>query len=169
MQFEQFIFKYFWAAAFIITCINVIYMKRLSIKYIDNDPESIADYNKIVKWALFWMNLPWIVMGIGCTIGNVPTMFHFFRPRDGNPFVLAWFAILFFLYALSIYWIFFCEGAERLAKYGLVRYNAPGKSGSISNPTIVKLIFILCLSGGLIAAIAMCTIDIPIPDFSPNP
>ena len=56
-------------------------------------------------------------MGIGCTVGGVPTVFHYFQPRDGNPFVLAWWAVFFALYIIGAYWIFFSNGAHILTKY----------------------------------------------------
>jgi len=109
------------------------------------------------------MNLPWIVMGIGCTIGGVPTVFHFCRPRDGNPFVIAWWVILFIEYILGFYWIFFCKGAEKIAKFGMISYQALWKTGNISSPKMVKLVCLLFLIGGLIAAISMWVKEIPLP------
>lgn len=155
--------KYFWAIAFLITCSHVLFFKAPSKSDIEENPEASQDYNKLKRGYLFWMNLPWIVMGIGCTIGRVPTVFHYFRPRDGNPFVIAWWVIFFIIYILDFYWIFFCKGAEKVVKYRMISYYSFGKSGKISDPKIVKLMHLLILSVGLIVATCMWTTDTPIP------
>ncbi len=157
--------QYFWAIAILVTCLNVLFFKGRSKSVIAEDPEALQDFNKLMRGYLFWMNLPWIVMGIGCTLGGVPTVFHYFRPRDGNPFVIAWWVTVFIEYIFSFYWIFFCQGAEKLAKFGMISYYSFGKTGKISSPSMIKIMFLLCLSGGLIAAIAMWTTDIPLPQF----
>jgi uncharacterized membrane protein YedE/YeeE len=157
--------KYFWAIAILITCSNVLFFKGPSKSDIEEDPEASQDYNKLIRGYLFWMNLPWIVMGIGCTIGGVPTTFHYCRPRDGNSFVIAWWVIVFILYILDFYWIFFCKGAEKVVKYGMFSYYSFGKNGKISNPKMVKLIHLLFPIVGLIVAIAMWTTDTPLPPF----
>ena len=154
--------KYFWVAAILVTCVNVVMLKRRPKPDIEDDPEASEDYSRLIRGYLFWMNLPWIVMGIGCTIGGVPTVFHYFRPRDGNPFVLAWWGSVLILYILSIYWMFFCKGAEKLAKYRMISYSSFRNAGYISSPKMVKLALLLCLTGGLIAAIMMWTIDMPL-------
>jgi hypothetical protein len=155
--------QYFWAIAIIVTCLNVLFFKGRSRSVIAEDPKALQEFKKLMRGYLFWMNLPWIVMGIGCTIGGVPTVFHYLRPRDGNPFVIAWWVIVFIEYILSIYWIFLCKGAEKFAKFTM--HNCSFCNRNISSPTMIKLMFLLCLSGGLIAAIAMWTTDITLPSF----
>ncbi len=121
--------------------------------------------NRFLLGYLFWMNLPWVVMGIGCTIGGVPTVFHYFRPRDGNTFVLAWWGAVLVLYIVSIYWVFFCGGVEKLGNYQFFYYRYIGSSVPISSPNAIKLLFALCLAGGIIAAVFMWTVDMPLPEF----
>ncbi|MGD9366823.1 MAG: hypothetical protein PVH87_14070 [Desulfobacteraceae bacterium] len=83
----------------------------------------------------FWMNIPWIVMGFGCTVGGVPSVWHYFRPSDGNPFVLAWFGSVFFLWIAGTIWLFFQNGAETLAKHpGAIEFRIGFKRKEVSNP-----------------------------------
>jgi hypothetical protein len=90
MLIHKIFIQYFWAIAILVTCLNVLFFKGRSKSVIAEDPEALQEFKKLMRGYLFWMNLPWIVMGIGCTIGGVPTVFHYLRPRDGNPFVIAW-------------------------------------------------------------------------------
>lgn len=160
--------RHFWAAAILVTGINAVTLKYWAKKHINENPELAAGYDKMIRGYFFWLNLPWFVMGIGSTIGGVPTVFHFFRPRDGNFFVLAVWLTVFIEWILSFYWIFFLKGAEKLAEYRMVVYSGLGKFGYISNPLLVKLIYLLSIAGGLIATVAMWTKDITIPPFLPE-
>jgi len=157
--------RYFWAICILVTCLNAVILKGRSKSHIEGNPELAEGYRKLIRGYLFWMNLPWIVMGIGCIVGGVPTMFHFLRPRDANPFVIVWWAVLFVLYGLSFYWVFLCKGAETLAKYEMISYSSFGDTGHVSSPKVVKLIFLLFLAAGVVAAIAMLTTDVPVPSF----
>ena len=102
-------------------------------------------------------------MGVGCTIGGVPSLWYYFRPRDGNPFVLAWWLSVLILYVLTVYWIFFNKGAEKLARNRVISFYRFGEVSFISNPTIIKLLFLLCIAGGLVAGAVMWAVDMPIP------
>ena len=55
---------------------------------------------------------PWLVMGLGVWVGGVPTLWHFFNPRRGNPWVLAWWGVVIGINLLLFLWIFFRDGAE---------------------------------------------------------
>jgi hypothetical protein len=140
--------KYFWVIAMVVTSFNAIIFKRQSKQHIRDNPNLADGYDKMIRGYLFWLNMPWFVMGIGCTFGGIPTVFHFFRPKEGNVFVIAWWLSVFILWIVSFYWILFQEGAEKLAKYRIVHFSSPGgKTGYISNPLHIKLIYLLCLVG----------------------
>ena len=152
--------KYFWAIAILVSCINAVmvgsYMKT----------SATIDRVKMMLAAALWLNVPWIVMGIGSTIGGVPSVWYYFRPRDGNPYVLAWWATILILYAISSYWVFIGNGASKLAKLEIIRCYGLGKTITICNETAVKIIFLLMLSGGIIAAAIMWFVNIPLPPFA---
>ncbi len=156
--------KWFWAMGIATTCANAIIYARRAQKEIRKNPELEEGYRTLIKGFLIWGNIPWIVMGIGCLVGGVPSLFHFFRPRDGNPFVLSFFASVFLIWVLGTHWLFFQGGAEKLAKHpGLITYHTFGKSGNITNPAVIKLFWLLCIAGGIVGAAIMFTVDIPIP------
>ena len=102
------------------------------------------------------------MLGIGCVTVGLPSVFHIFRPRDGNPYVLAFFASAFLIWARGTYWLLFQNGAEMVVKHpGLLNV-------SLESPTTVKILWLICLAGGLCAVIAMFTQDIPLPLGSVN-
>ena len=150
--------KWFWAAGIAVTCANAAIFRVRARKRIQEAPELEDGYRKIIKGFVIWGNIPWLVMGIGCTVGGVPTLFHYFRPRDGNPFVLAFFASVFLVWFLGTFWLFFRNGAEMLVRHpGLFNHD-------FRSPTMVKLLWCLCLAGGVLAVVMMFTHDMPIPE-----
>jgi hypothetical protein len=138
------------------TFLNVYFMKRRVKPYITENPSLQDGYNKIFKAMLTWGNLPWVVMGYGILTNNVATMFHFFRPQDQNPYVLAWFASIFLIYLLLLYWVFFKNGAEILIKYRGV-FNQDFKS-----VILIKGMVLLTIVVGVVATVAMYSMDIPL-------
>jgi hypothetical protein len=117
---------------------------------------------KMIIGASFWLSITWIVMGIGSIIGNVPTIIHFLRPRDGNPYVLVWWASVLLLYIIGAYWIFVGKGALKLANSGVMQLNTPNGPKPISEKN-VKLIFLLNLFGVIIFTLVMWLVNIPLP------
>lgn len=164
MTFFKIFSSYFWAFAILTTYFNAAFFKRSAKDNIQQNPELAAGYSKFIRNYSFWMNVPWFVMGIGCIFDRL-TFWHYLRPGDGNPFVIAWWILMPVLYVLSFYWIFFRKGAEKLAEYQIVRYSSSGRFGHISNSMKTKLGYLLCLAGGIVVAVAMLTKNIPLPPF----
>ena len=82
-----------------------------------------------LAWATF---SPWLLMGIGQLSGLVPSIWYYFRPQDGNPFVVLWFVAMFLMSASFAWWLFFAGGASRvdelhlmelMGHYGRTRYS----------------------------------------------
>ncbi len=152
--------KWFWAACIIVTFLNGAVFHFRAKKRIQENPDLEKGYQKIIKGFVTWGNLPWIVMGIGCTVGGIPSVFSYFHPQDGNPYVLAFFASVFLVWILGSYWILFRGGAQELVTHpGMFNYE-------ITSPTIIKLVWIACLVGGIVAAVLMFTQNIPVPNVS---
>ncbi len=111
------------------------------------------------------MGLPWVVMGVGILSGDVSTVFDYFRPKEGNIYVLAFFGVLFFEYTLGTLWLFARGGAEVLAKHpGFIQMRGT-KTKDITNPTQIKIFWLLCLIGGVAAFFMMWHSNIEIPKF----
>lgn len=161
MTIFDFVSKYAWAVFIIVTMMNAAIFRFRSRKHIEADPKLAEGYDSLIRGFIFWANIPWVVMGVGCTIGGVPTIWHYFRPQDGDPYVLAWFASVFFVWLMGSYWLLFKGGAEKMAKHpGLLRASIVG---DVSNPIAIKILWVLCLIGGIVGVVMMWTQDVLLP------
>jgi hypothetical protein len=166
MEMFNFISEYFWVVAIITTVINALIFRKRSRKYIQNNPKLEEGYSILFRGYLFWLNIPWLVMGIGYTAGGVPSVWHYFRPKDGNPFVLAWFGSVFVLWILGTIWLFFKGGAEMLSTHpGALIIHYGFKTKAVTNPILFKIFWMVALAGGIFGAAFMWLTDIPIPEF----
>jgi hypothetical protein len=166
MKMFDFISKYFWLIAIGVTVINALIFKSRAKKHIKENPKLEEGYSTLFRGYFLWANIPWIVMGIGCTIGGVPSIWHYFRPRDGNPYVLVWFASVFFLWILGTYWLFQKGGTEILSTHpGAIILYYGYKTKEITNPTTIKIFWLLALAGGILGVTFMWFMDIPIDTF----
>ena len=149
----------------VVTCLNARIYKTQSKKYIAQNPDLAEGYAKLIKGYVIWLNLPWVIMGIGSTVGGVPSTFHYLNPQSGNPYVLAWFGSVFLLWILGSIWIFFMGGAEALAKHpgAIQTHSLFSKGKNISSPTAIKLFWCLCLLGGIFGVVMMWTQQLPVP------
>ena len=149
-------FKYFWAIALILSIPNTFFMKRRFRRYIEVDPSLKEGYSRILRHFVFWSNLPWVVMGTCMFLGDIPYILFFFRPQDGDPYVLAWYFTIYALWVLTACWIFLRGGAEQLVKHpGFI--NIPFRS-----EIAVKALCILMLACGIVGVFMMYVMDIPI-------
>ena len=148
---------HFWLFAIAGTFFQVFQTKKRIKKYIQAKPELEPGYNSLLRGMFFWFNVPWVVMGIGMLSGRVPTMLHFFRPRDGNPFVSAWFATVIALWLLGTFWLVAKKGAEKLVEY-------PGfLTTEVKTPKQVLVTWFLSLLGGIVGVVMMWVMNVPIP------
>jgi hypothetical protein len=153
------ILKYIWGIAIAGGCVGAFIM-GLRMKETTTKARL-----KMMLGAAFWLNVTWIVMGIGFTIGGVPSIWNYLRPRDGNTFVLVWWASVLALYIIGSYWIFLGQGAAKLAKSGVIRYRSAGKTTTVSSEKGIKLIFLLNLAGAIIFAAVVWFVNIPLPPY----
>ncbi len=90
-------------------------------------------------------------------IGRIPSVFDFFQPKNGNPYVLAFHASALLEMLLAANWIIFRGGAEMLVKH-------PGiLNGDFRSPRTVKLLAAAFLASGLTAETIMFLNLIPLP------
>jgi hypothetical protein len=143
----SFFTKYFWLLALLATFYNATYLKKKSKRYIESDSSLEEGYEKLYRGYLFYMSLPWAVMGIGVIFGNVQSMFDFFSVRSTNPFVWLFLITLVILWMFDFVWITFRGGAEFLVKH-------PGViSPTIKSPFVIKIFNLLTLACGVGALI----------------
>jgi len=150
--------KYFWIFGIFVTSMPVFAARKAAKDYARENPDLAPGYRKLFCGYLILLSLPWIVMGVGCTVGGVPSVWHFFNPKDGNPYVLAWFASNFIMLAVISYWIFFMGGAQMLIRHHNVL------SIDTSNPAVIKLVWTGFLVLGITILLIMWTVHIPIEE-----
>jgi hypothetical protein len=86
-------------------------------------------------------------MGAGIVVGGVPSLLHYFDPRQG-PFVIAFYVSVVVVWILTAYWVFLKGGADALIRHpGLL--NLPSQ-----DPRAVKGLLVLLLASG-VAALTM--------------
>jgi hypothetical protein len=102
------LFKHVWVLFIGVTLINAFALKFRSKKYIDQNPSLEEGYEKLFRGYIFYMNLPWVVLGIGMLIGNFNSVFDvMFGFRNRNIFTFMFFGTVIILWILSIVWIYF--------------------------------------------------------------
>ena len=140
-----YIFKYVWVLFILVTLINAFSLKSRSKKHIELDPSLAGGYEKLFRGYLFYMNLPWLVLGMGMLLGGFDSVFELlFGFRSGNIFTLLFFGTVIGLWILSVIWIFFLGGAEFLIEH-------PGVLNSnVRSPLMIKIWFALSLAGGIL-------------------
>ncbi|MBW1985419.1 MAG: hypothetical protein JRI53_11925, partial [Deltaproteobacteria bacterium] len=93
----------------------------------------------------------------GVTFGDIDSIYYYFRPQDGNPYVQAFFVSVFLIWLLGTYWLLFRDGAEMLIKHpGFFRTR-------LESPWMIKVYWILCLVGGIVGVVMMYRQDVQIP------
>jgi hypothetical protein len=110
----DFLGRYFWLLCIGISAYNYVAGMRSLGSKDPTDPRRSAEAIALRRWIAFSSGLPWVVMGWGIMVGGLPNIWYFFRPQDHNPFVLAWFAVLFLMAIYFAYWVFLQGGAEKV-------------------------------------------------------
>ena len=109
--------KWFWLVCILVTFLNGAIFWIRAKKRIQQSPKLANGYRTIIKGFVTWGILPWVVMGVGFTIGGVPSVWHYFNPRDGNGYIPALFASVVLVWISGSYWIFFRGGAKALVDH----------------------------------------------------
>jgi hypothetical protein len=149
-------FQHAWVLFILVTCANGAIWWSRGKKEMAAHPELEEGYRSLVRGWLLYGNLPWIVMGAGIVFGGVPSVFHYFDPRNG-PYVIAWYVTVVALWILTAFWVFVRGGAEALIRHpGLL--NLPSQE-----PWAVKALLILMLAGGVAGLTLMILGHAPTP------
>jgi hypothetical protein len=156
------IFKYFWIV-FIITSLFNWFNSIRKIKNNNDIPEVLkTGYYKFYHGFSLSMFLPWVIVGIGQLCGLTNNVFDYFRPRTLNPIVLVFHLYIIVSYIITIYFIFFKNGADFFVKHpGIIVFQGFGGTKNLTSKSSIKLFFALCLLGGIAAIVMMWTLDFP--------
>ena len=148
--------KVFWVIAIVVTGLNALVLRSRARKEIARNPELADGYTQLFRGYLVFLNIPWLVMGVGIIVGGTRGVFDYFDPRSGNPYVIAFHLTIFLLSALAVFWIYIAGGAEFLVRYpGVLKYD-------IKSPLVLKLLFALMLLGSLAGEIVMWSGRLPV-------
>lgn len=152
-----FLGKWFWAICILMMIATAIRFRVRGIKQIRMDPALAPGYRTLSWNFVFWSSIPWLVMGVGCIFRRVPDVWSLFRPAEGNPFVLAFFASVVLIWGLGTYWLLFRGGAEMLVRHpGLFDYD-------FKTPRAVKAVWFLALASGVVGVVMVFVHPFPKP------
>lgn len=161
---EQFYFgKWAWLLFVFVTLANASIMKGRSKAHIRQDPSLERGYRTIINGFLFWGNLPWLVMGAGCLLGGIPSVFHFFDLRSGNPYVVAFFCTLFLIWGLGSYWLILRGGAESLVRHPGIISREPRSA------KMIILFWCVSVAAGLVFVVMALTQTLPLEEITRLP
>jgi hypothetical protein len=154
--------RYFWLLALAVSAYNYFRARRLLLRSSKNEQAPAA----LSMFRLFAIaaSLPWLVMGAGQVLGFTPSIWHYFRPQDGNPFVLAWLAVIFLLTALYAWWVLFAGGAQTV--YDLNLLAVVGRRWQPQSIRAIKLSAALALLFIPVWVWLVVRMNVPIPTFS---
>jgi hypothetical protein len=111
--------RHFWLIALAFSSFNCLRARRDVLKSEAAQRASSEEHALYFKRFAFGSALPWVVMGVGQLTGSAPTVQHYFRPQDGNPFVLAWFAVCFAVTCIYAWWVVAAGGAQKVRDLNL--------------------------------------------------
>jgi len=159
------IFKQTWIMFIAVTIANAFILKSRAKEYIAKNPDLKKGYENLFKGIIFFGNIPWTIIAIGNLSGMTNSIFDFFNPRSMNPVVLTFHASIIALWILSVYWIYFRNGAAFLERHpGLIRRRGFNGNSDVTAKQI-KIFFPLMLLGGIAGMIMMWNMKIPTPIF----
>lgn len=128
--------KYFWVIALAFAAINYWKADRDASRTLG--PAKASEARTYLRTFAIVGALPWVIMGVGQLSGETPTVWHYFRPQDRSPFVLAWLAAVFVISCLFAWWVFVKGGVKKVVEFNLMA--ALGQHGAKSpSENMVKL------------------------------
>jgi hypothetical protein len=120
--------RYFWVLALAVSVYNFVAASRSEAAYAGLDTAQVARARRLRRRFAVMSIVPWLIMGYGQLIGGVPTVFHYFRPQDRNPYVLAFVASIFVASVVVAIWAVFFGGARTAVTLRLAVF--PGASAT---------------------------------------
>lgn len=146
--------RYFWLFGIGMAALNIFMYWRRAAPAMAQNPELQEGYNRLFSGYAAAMILPWLVMGLGIWLGGVPSIWHYFRPQDSHPWVLAWWGTLIGLQLVLFLWVFFQGGADFLAAHPAFQVNR--------SKLPIKWQILLSLLGSMFAMAWLWFINIPV-------
>lgn len=108
----SFVSNWMWAIAIAFVLINVAVWWGTAVPSWRRDPSRKRGDQKLLLGFAVVLSLPFLIMGAGAMSKDRLTVWHFFRPQDGNPYVLSFFVYLFSFALIFAIWVWFFGGAK---------------------------------------------------------
>jgi hypothetical protein len=141
---EFLFFRHVWVLFIVTTIINALIFRARSERYLCDDPSLEDGYRKLFWGSLISGIIPYAIMGLGCMVGGVPSVFHYINPLDRNPFITAFWALMLLEWVLGTYWLFAWGGAEMIIRH-------PGLyTRRCHTPAMLKLIWCIATAGVIV-------------------
>ncbi len=159
-DFFRLISEYFWLIALGFAAFNYGKAERETAKTAKS--EKAVEASTYVRNFSIVAALPWLVMGAGQMTGSTPTVWYYFRPQDGNVFVIGWLAVVFAISCLFAWWVFVAGGAKKVVEFNLLA--AIGQHGT--KPPSENMVKFFAALGVLIFPIWVLlavSMDAPLP------
>ncbi|MDD5335942.1 MAG: hypothetical protein PHS32_19585 [Rhodoferax sp.] len=156
----NFVSRNFWLLALGFALFNFVVAHRAASR--QSTEASVLEAVAYVRKFALASAIPWVIMGVGQLSGATPTVWQYFRPQDGSPFVLAWLASIFVLSCVFAWWALFANGAEVVAKYNLM--TVLGQRGTkISSVRSIKLFALLGVLVFPVWVYMAVSMNVPLP------
>ncbi|VTS00220.1 Uncharacterized protein OS=Fluviicola taffensis (strain DSM 16823 / RW262 / RW262) GN=Fluta_2907 PE=4 SV=1 [Gemmata massiliana] len=118
--------RHAWLFLLLGAFLNVWLIRRRIRPIIHKHPELAAGYRRLVRGTALWTSLPWLVMGVGCELGSVPSFVAYLFPATGGPFVWVFWGVVYGELLFLCYWSVWNGGGETLVRYpGITNFHAP--------------------------------------------
>jgi len=132
MTIARFLSGYFWLIALAIALVNhFLAMRR--IERSRERPEVVAAARRFLPVMTGLQVVMWGVMGMGVVSGSTRSVFSFFRPQDGNPFVLFFVGFAIAVSLAHAWYVLFSDGAFVIWSF----FQVTRRSSSLSfNPPV---------------------------------
>ncbi|MDB5804947.1 MAG: hypothetical protein JWN73_2269 [Betaproteobacteria bacterium] len=149
---------YFWLLALAGTLFQYRSMRKRMVEAHRGAPGKAQAATRYMRRYVIGMSLLWAVMGCGQVTGSTPMVWYYFRPQDGNPFVLAWLGLALAEALLFAFWVFLADGARKIVELKLaVSGRAP------VSPFMVKVYAALAPFGVLLWIFMAISMNAPLP------
>jgi len=113
--------RYFWVFCLVASGFQYRSARRRLLSAHQKFPGKARAALAYLRWYTVGSTLPWVVMGCGEISGSTPTVWYYFRPQDGNPYVLAWIGLWLFASLLFTCWVFLANGARKIMDLNLTQ------------------------------------------------
>jgi len=125
--------------------------------------EAFAAEHRTLRRRLFaLMSAPWLIVGAGQLADHVPSIWYYFRPADGNPYVVSFWGCILGCQILVAAWVYLGDGARIVAEHKLMTLHVFGHRVALS-ASHTKVVIGLVLLAGAAGLVTLAMSDVPIP------